>query len=289
MKMQADRAHVCRVRVGGWENFEPFLLPKMLLIWCVHSACDPIFGQRPTINSLYVQLWLRTYMCSTTKSQLHLTWLEVWWSLGSYQSMFHHAMRGDTLSHSIETIYDLWWSFGLTHPCSTTLWAPDHSTSIIMRQCKDKGHISHPQEKPQSTSTGGRGGRGSRWVHYIGGGVGGGLAKPGSLGRYLCFHHFLPWNHGIWPIWAGKSRHSTGEVWRVLVKASWKMHERTRRWFVFVGWKGSLGMGDRNGFPKFSSSTPNIQDICCKEANDLSIQMLQTLWPYASVAVLDFV
>ena len=168
-----DRAHVCRVRVGGWENFEPFLLPKMLLIWCVHSACDPIFGQRPTINSLYVQLWLRTYMCSTTKSKLHLTWLEVWWSLGSYQSIFHHAMRGDTLSHSIETIYDLWWSFGLTHPCSTTLWAPDHSTSIIMRQCKDKGHISHPQEKPQSTSTGGRGGRGSRWVHYIGGGGGG--------------------------------------------------------------------------------------------------------------------
>ena len=63
-------------------------------------------------------------------------------------SMFHHAMRGDTLSHSNETIYDLWWSFGLTHPCSTTLWAHDHSTSIIMRQCKDKGHISHPQEKP---------------------------------------------------------------------------------------------------------------------------------------------
>ena len=153
---------MCKVRVGGWENFEPFLLPKMLLIWCVHSACDPIFGQRPTINSLYVQLWLRTYTCSTTKSQLHLTWLEVWWSLGSYPSMFHHAMRGDTLSHSIETIYDLWRSFGLTHPCSTTLGAPDHSTSIIMRQCNDKGHISHSQEKPQSTSTGGRGGRGSR-------------------------------------------------------------------------------------------------------------------------------
>ena len=162
----------------GWvgeKTLSLFCYPKMLLIWCVHSACDPIFGQRPTINSLYVQLWLRTYMCSTTKSKLHLTWLEVWWSLGSYQSIFHHAMRGDTLSHSIETIYDLWWSFGLTHPCSTTLWAPDHSTSIIMRQCKDKGHISHPQEKPQSTSTGGRGGRGSRWVHYIGGGWGGGL------------------------------------------------------------------------------------------------------------------
>ena len=101
-----------------------------------------------------------------------------------YQSIFHHAMRGDTLSHSIETIYDLWWSFGLTHPCSTTLWAPDHSTSIIMRQCKDKGHISHPQEKPQSTSTGGRGGRGSRWVHYIGGGWGGGLPNLDHI--YIC-------------------------------------------------------------------------------------------------------
>ena len=173
--------------VGGWENFEPFLQPKMLLTWCVHSACDPIFGQRPTINSLYVQLWLRTYMCSTTKSKLHLTWLEVWWSLGSYQSMFHHAMRGDTLSHSIESIYDLWWSFGLTHPCSTTLWAPDHSTSIIMRQCKDKGHISHPQEKPQSTSTGGRGGRGSRWVHYIGGGWGGGLPNLDHIYIYKVY------------------------------------------------------------------------------------------------------
>ena len=43
-----------------------------------------------------------------------------------------------------------------------------HSTSIIRRQCKDKGHSSHPQEKPQSTSTGGGGGK------YITlGGVGG--------------------------------------------------------------------------------------------------------------------
>ena len=48
---------------------------------------------------------------------------------------------------------------------STTLWAPDHSTSIIMRQCKDKGHISHPQEKPQSTST--RGGRGVKTSFFM--------------------------------------------------------------------------------------------------------------------------
>ena len=51
-----------------------------------------------------------------------------------------------------------------------------HSTSIIRRQCKDKGHSSHPQEKPQSTSTGGGGGK------YITLGGVGGPAKPGSYG-----------------------------------------------------------------------------------------------------------
>ena len=181
-----DRAHVCRVRVGAWENFEPFLLPKMLLIWCVHSACDPIFGQRPTINSLYVQLWLRTYMCSTTKSQLHLTWLEVWWSLGSYPSMFHHAMRGDTLSHSIEIIYDLWWSFGLTHSCSTTLWAPDHSTSFHIyhyEAMQGQGPHFPPTRKATIHIHRGEGGKGVKMGTLHWGGVGGGLAKPGS---YIC-------------------------------------------------------------------------------------------------------
>ena len=49
-----------------------------------------------------------------------------------------------------------------------------------MRQCKDKGHISHPQEKPRSTSTGGRGG-GGQDGYIILGGVGRGVpAKPGS-------------------------------------------------------------------------------------------------------------
>ena len=55
-----------------------------------------------------------------------------------------------------------------------------HSTSIIRRQCKDKGHSSHPQEKPQSTSTGGGGGK------YITLGRVGGPAKPGSYG--IPFH-----------------------------------------------------------------------------------------------------
>ena len=90
-------------------------------------------------------------------------------------------------AYSIETIYDLWWSFGLTHPCSTALWAPDHST--IMRQCKDKGHISYTQEKPQSTSTGGRGGRGSKYM-YILGGVGGGLPNLDHIYIYICIY---PW------------------------------------------------------------------------------------------------
>ena len=91
--------------------------------------------------------------------------------------------EGDTLSLLIEAIYDLWWLFGLTHPCSTTLWAPDHSTSMIIRQCNDKGHISHPQEKPQSTSTGGEGGKGVKMgtLHWGGGGV---PAKPGSCMPY---------------------------------------------------------------------------------------------------------
>ena len=110
---------------------------------------------------------------------------------------------GDTVSHSIETIYDLWRSFGLTHPCSTTLGAPDHSTSIIMRQCNDKGHISHPQEKPQSTSTGGRGGRGARGTLHWGGG-GGGACQTWIIYIYLftftCHFYkccFLPNDSGI--------------------------------------------------------------------------------------------
>ena len=41
-----------------------------------------------------------------------------------------------------------------------------HSTSIIRRQCKDKGHSSHPQEKPQSTSTGGEGGSTLHWAGW---------------------------------------------------------------------------------------------------------------------------
>ena len=175
-----DRAHACRVRVGGWENFEPFLLPKMLLIWCVHSACDPIFGQRPTINSLYVQLWLRTYMCSTTKSQLHLTWLEVWWSLGSYPSMFHHAMRGDTLSHSIETIIWLMmiiWSDPSMFHDAVSPW----SLHIYHYEAmQGQGPHFPPTRKATIHIHRGEGGKGVKMGTLHWGGVGGGLAKPGS-------------------------------------------------------------------------------------------------------------
>ena len=70
-----------------------------------------------------------------------------------------------------------------------------------MRQCKDKGHISHPQEKPQATSTGGRGARGSRWVHYIGGAGGGGACQTWIIYIYIytCRIQRLAHSFGIWP------------------------------------------------------------------------------------------
>ena len=152
----------------------------MLLIWCVHSACDPIFGQRPTINSLYVQLWLRTYMCSTTKSQLHLTWLEVWWSLGSYPSIFHHAMRGDTLSHSIETIIWLMmiiWSDPSMFHDAVSPW----SLHIYHYEAmQGQGPHFPPTRKATIHIHRGEGGKGVKMGTLHWGGVGGGLAKPGS-------------------------------------------------------------------------------------------------------------
>ena len=50
------------------------------------------------------------------------------------------------------------------------------SPSIILRQYKDKGHISHPHERPRSTS---------RWVHYIGGVWGGFICGPYSIVKSL--------------------------------------------------------------------------------------------------------
>ena len=168
----------------------------MLLIWCVHSACDPIFGQRPTINSLYVQLWLRTYMCSTTKSQLHLTWLEVWWSLGSYPSMFHHAMRGDTLSHSIETIIWLMmiiWSDPSMFHDAVSPW----SLHIYHYEAmQGQGPHFPPTRKATIHIHRGEGGKGVKMGTLHWGGVGGGLAKPGSYiyklyTRYMLYY----WHH----------------------------------------------------------------------------------------------
>ena len=43
-----------------------------------------------------------------------------------------------------------------------------------------------PTRKPQSTSTGGRGGRGSKWAHYIGEGVGGLLPNLDHIYIYMC-------------------------------------------------------------------------------------------------------
>ena len=57
-----------------------------------------------------------------------------------------------------------------------------HSTSITMRKYKDKNHISHPQEKPQVTSTKGRGEEGQDGHITLGG-----PAKPGSYIRVCSY------------------------------------------------------------------------------------------------------
>ena len=50
-------------------------------------------------------------------------------------------------------------------------WAPAHSTSIIKRQCKDRGHISRPHQKPQSTIRGEAGRAGQDGYRTFGLGV----------------------------------------------------------------------------------------------------------------------
>ena len=170
---------MCRVRVGGWENFGPFMLPKMLLIWCVHSACDPIFGQRPTMNSLYVELLLRTYMCSTTKSQLHLTWQEIWWSLGSYPYMFHHAMRGEYLKPTPlkpHMTYDdhLLWPIHVPRRCEPlitphlSLWGNARTrATFTTHKKKTTIHIHRGRGEGVHYIGGGGGGAGQTWIIYI--------------------------------------------------------------------------------------------------------------------------
>ena len=60
---------------------------------------------------------------------------------------------------------------------------------MIMRQCKDKGHISHPQEKPQSRSTGGGGERGQDGYITLGG-WGGCLPNL----DHICVSAYPEWN-----------------------------------------------------------------------------------------------
>ena len=50
-------------------------------------------------------------------------------------------------------MYDLWWSCSPSHPCSTTLWAPDHS--MIMRLRKDKRHWRAPAKARSCPRQGG--------------------------------------------------------------------------------------------------------------------------------------
>jgi len=53
--------------------------------------------------------------------------------------------------------------------------------------------------------------------------------------------------------------------------------------------EGKFGKGDRNGFPKVSCFTPHIQDIFCKEANGLSIQILRAPMALCFSGSLSFV
>ena len=89
-------------------------------------------------------------------------------------------------NHNMTYDDHLVWPIHVPRRCEPLI-TPHLSLWDIMRQCKDKGHISHPQEKPQSTSTRGRGGRGSRWVHYIGGGWGGLSNSTSSSKSMICF------------------------------------------------------------------------------------------------------
>ena len=115
---------------------------------------------------------------------------------GSYPSMFHHAMRGDTLSHSIETITWLMmiiWSDPSMFHDAVSPW----SLHIYHYEAmQGQGPHFPPTRKATIHIHRGEGGKGSRWVHYIGGGVGGGLAKPGSyIYKYTCACVFT--FHGI--------------------------------------------------------------------------------------------
>ena len=79
-------------------------------------------------------------------------------------------------------------------------------------------HIYHYEamqgQGPHFPPTGGRGGRGSRWVHYIGGGWGGGLP---NLDHIYIFH----WATDIW------LKLSTWHICLALPKDAWKKHDHT--------------------------------------------------------------
>ena len=138
--------------------------------------------------------------------------------------MFHHAVRGGQLRPTPLKpfmTYDDHFVWPIHVP--PALWAPDHSTSIIMRQCQDKGHISYPQEKPQSTSTGGEGEGGQDGYITLGWG-GGGACQTWSI--------YLEISSKIWVfsmIWSTAIGcfvwRCCGPLWQVLkVKATpnWK-------------------------------------------------------------------
>ena len=121
-----------------------------------------------------------------TKSLLHLTWQEVWWSLGSYPSMFHHAMREEYLKPTPLKPYmtyadHLVWPIHVPRRCEPlitphlSLWGNSRTRATFPTH--KKSHNPHPQ---------GERGKGVNMGTLHCGGVGGVPAKPGS---YIYINH----------------------------------------------------------------------------------------------------
>ena len=140
------------IPVSGFLTPPPPPPPNVMTLFTLPIARITIIWRPPCCFEVSWQKYWNTSSCRN-KKPTPSNLIGSMMILRSYPSMFHHAMRRDTLSL-------LHWN----HIWPMMIY---HSTSIIRRQCKDKGHSSHPQEKPQSTSTAGEGGS---TLHWAGGG-----------------------------------------------------------------------------------------------------------------------
>ena len=148
---------------------KPYMTYDDHLVWPIHVRRIPVHA--------------------ITKSLLHLTWKEIWWSLGSYPSMFRHAMRAGCLKPSPLKPYmtyddHLVWPIHVPRSCEPlitphlSLWGNARTRATF--PIHKKSHNPHPQ---------GEGGRGSRWVHYIGWGWGWGL--PNLDHKYIYIYNYI--------------------------------------------------------------------------------------------------